>query len=162
MKIISVNRVGPENINCKIGDFGLSLKMNKNYDGLPFHQSEPSKNDEFPLYLWAPECQSTPYSTSSTRFFTEYSDVFTFGMLIWEVFQIEECRKLRNCDEKTHKNCKKCQAYNVLDRDFRPPREEKLPLPTFLNSESNAAKELRNRVFKCWKYQSQESPHQKR
>ena len=159
MKIVSVKRVQPENINCKIGDFGLSLKMNKIDDGQPFY-SEPNNNEMFPLYLWAPECQSTP--NSYTRFFTEYSDVFTFGMLIWEVFQIEECRKLRNCDEKTHKNCKKCQAYNVLGRDFRPPREEKLPLPTFLNSESNAAKELRNRVFKCWKYQSQESPHQKR
>ena len=150
----------PENINCKIGDFGLSLKMNKIENEQPYYQSEPNKNDEFPLYLWAPECQSTP--NSKTRFFTEYSDVFTFGMLIWEVFQIEECRKMQYCNETSHGKCKRCKANSVLGGDFRTPRQEKLPLPTLLNSENNAPRELRNRVFKCWKYQSQESPHQKR
>ena len=147
----------PENINCKIGDFGLSLKMDKIDDGQPF-SSEPRKGEE-PLYLWAPECQSTP---PCSRFFTEYSDVFTFGMLIWEMFQIEECRKKKNCDEKSHKTCKKCKANMVLGGDFRPPRHEKLPLPTLLKSENIAATELRKRVFKCWSYQKQDSPHQTR
>ena len=153
-------RVGPNDIDCKIGDFGLSLKMNKMNENQPYFESEPTM-ERLPLYLWAPECQRTP------RFFTEYSDVFTFGMLIWEVFQIDECRKSKNCQIQKNQNakpkpvCNKCEAHRPLSRDFLVPRHEKLPLPKLLKSDNNIAKEIKTRVYKCWRYNPADGIHQK-
>ena len=85
------------------------------------------------------------------RKFTEYSDVFTFGMLIWELFQIMgECRE--QCSNK-------CKAYTRLNGDFSSPRDDKLPVPRLLE-ENVAANQLKERMHKCWRYQSQENLHQ--
>ena len=160
--------MGPNNIECKIGDFGLSLKMNKMNENQPYFESEPTM-ERLPLYLWAPECHST--QTSQPRYFTEYSDVFTFGMLIWEVFQIDECRKSKKCEIQKNRNvkgakptCKKCEAFRSFPRksyDFLVPRHEKLSLPKLLKSDNNIAKEIKTRVYKCWRYNQADGIHQK-
>ena len=136
------------------------MKLTKN--GQRYHQPEvtPQESDskpkeDLPLYLWAPECHE--------KIFTEYSDVFTFGMLIWELFQIVgECRQVEQCGNK----CKllHCKAYKHLKGDFSPPRDQKLPVPRLLE-ENDAANQLKERMHKCWRYQYrkpiQENPHQK-
>ena len=116
------------------------------------HEADLKPKEVFPLYLWAPECQWTHSPNpgpEDTRFFTEYSDVFTFGMLIWELFQIfSECRE--KC--RWEKECTGgyCQAYKILNGDFLTPRHEKLPIPKLLEIENDTTQVLKQRMLKCW------------
>ena len=110
------------------------------------HEADLKPKEVFPLYLWAPECQ---WGREGTRFFTEYSDVFTFGMLIWELFQIfgecrEKCRWEKDCTGGY------CKAYKILQGDFLTPRHEKLPMPKLLEIENDATKDLKQIMLACW------------
>jgi len=112
------------------------------------HEADLKPKEKFPLYLWAPECQWTE-GPKGTRFFTEYSDVFTFGMLIWELFQIfgecrEKCRWEKDCTGGY------CRAYKILQNDFLTPRHKKLPIPKLLEIENDATKRLKQRMLDCW------------
>ena len=162
MKNSSVKTVKPENINCKVGDFGLSLKLKSTYaNGQRYHQDtklDSMPNEKFPFFIWGPEC----HWQGGKRYFTEYSDVFTFGMLMWELFRIMgECR--------TPKCCRKCQPQKteefgyIKPENFLTSRQEVLPVPTLLEMENDATKDVKQRMFKCWKYQSKDNswyPHQ--
>ena len=113
------------------------------------HESNLKPKEVFPLYLWAPECQWGP---KDTRFFTEYSDVFTFGMLIWELFQIfSECREKCSWDKQKECTGGYCKAYKILTReDYLTPRHEKLPMPKLLEIENDATQVLKQRMIACW------------
>ena len=112
-------------------------------------EADLKPKEEQPLYLWAPECQ---WGQNTYRRFTEYSDVFTFGMLIWELFQIfSECRE--KC--RWEKECTGgyCKAHKILKNngvDYLTPRHEKLPIPKLLKIENDATKGVKERMLKCW------------
>ena len=158
MKNSPVKTVKPENINCKVGGFGLSLKMKSKTYGEMYHKDtkpDSMSNEILPVVLWGPECQWQ----GGERYFTEYSDVFTFGMLMWEFFRIlGECRTDRKC-------CAKCQPQKIINKTcpekFLTSRQDALPVPTLLEMENDATKDVKQRMFKCWKYQSKDNPHQK-
>ena len=168
MKNSSVNTVKPENINCKVGDFGLSLKLKSTHaNGQRYHQDtklDSMPNEKFPFFIWGPEC----HWQGGKRYFTEYSDVFTFGMLMWELFRIMgECRTDEKCSGK-------CQAHKTIKpENFLKSRQEALPVPTLLKMKNDEisnkiAREMKDlkysetlqRMFKCWEYQSKDNPHQ--
>ena len=130
-----------------------------NTNGQLYHQDtklDSMSNEELPFVLWGPECQWL----GGKRYFTEYSDVFTFGMLMWELFRIMgECR--------TPKCCRKCQPQKteefgyIKPENFLTSRQEALPVPTLLEMENVATKDVKQRMFKCWEYQSKDNQHQK-
>ena len=189
VKTINQRTVKPENIKCKVGDFGLILKMKStNTNGQLYYEDtklDSMPREELPSVLWGPECQWQ----GGKRYFTEYSDVFTFGMLMWELFQIMgECRKNEKC-QCGKCQCKKCQfgkyqcekcqcgkckphktmadkAGEIKSEKFLTSRQEALPVPTLLKMKNDAMQDLKysetlQRMFKCWKYQSKDKSHQK-
>ena len=160
MKNSTVKTVKPENINCKVGDFGLSLKLKSTNDnGQRYHQDtklDSMPNEKFPFFIWGPEC----HWQGGKRYFTEYSDVFTFGMLMWELFRIMgECRTDGKCSGKCQPHKK--EFSNLKPENFLTSRQEALPIPTSLKMEYDATKDLKQRMFKCWEYQSKDNQHQK-
>ena len=160
MKNSSVKTVKPENINCKVGDFGLSLKLKSTHaNGQRYHQDtklDSMPNEKLPFFIWGPEC----HWQGGKRYFTEYSDVFTFGMLMWELFRImSECRTDGKCSGKCQPHKK--ELSNLKPENFLTSRQEALPIPTLLKMEYDVTKDLKQRMFKCWEYQSKDNPHQK-
>ena len=103
---------------------------------------------ELPKYLMAPEC----HSHGNKRRFSEYSDVFTFGMLMWELFQImEECRKLDKCGGD-------CEAYKKLRKDdYLEPRDVALDVASskFAKDENTTKKKLKQRMLECWNQEAE-------
>ena len=139
-----------------------------NANGQRYHQDtklDSTLNEILPVVLWGPECQWL----GNERYFTEYSDVFTFGMLMWELFRIMgECRtdgiSIGKCSGKCQPHKK--EFSNLKPENFLTSRQEVLPVPTLLKKKNDAIKDLRysetlQRMFKCWKYQSKDNPHQK-
>ena len=61
--------------------------MNNEVNGQPCYQNSEPKQEQLPKYLMAPECHR---QKGKKRRFSEYSDVFTFGMLMWEVLYEQE------------------------------------------------------------------------
>jgi len=150
--------VAPENITCKITDFGISLKMNKRHGDELFAEIDPEPESETPMSLWAPESLKEHSEDGLKTYFTEYSDVFNFGMLIWEVCQIDTCS---GTDSKSCQNCK-TKTWMDLD-DYILPRGEKMPIPSWLDI-NQSYQDLKKRMLTCWKYKPQKKthgPHQK-
>ena len=82
-------------------------------------------------------------------------------MLIWEFFQIMgECREDKDKQSGGKCNLKHCKPQKYLSiRDFDRPRDQKLQVPRLLEA-NDAAKKLKERMHKCWRYESRGKPHQ--
>ncbi|KAJ1346441.1 hypothetical protein KIN20_001220, partial [Parelaphostrongylus tenuis] len=88
----------------KISDFGLSKQL----------ESYKIKNDErLPIRWQAPE-------VIATRIYTAKSDVYSYGILLWEIFNDGE-QPFKGMDNKTIKRM-------ISNPRFRPPVDRKLPL----------------------------------
>jgi serine/threonine protein kinase len=116
-------------MNLRISDFGLSRHIDDHYQK---YETYAMQNDtKLPVKWLSPE-------VIETRLFTSYSDVWAFGILIWEM--LTRCRavpygninewndlmtylkegnrlqKPRHCDEKLYQTMMKCWAPDKKDR----------------------------------------------
>ena len=82
-------------------------------------------------------------------------------MLIWEFFQIMgECREDKNKQSGAKCNLRHCKPHQYLSSsDLDQPRDQKLPVPRLLEA-NDEAKKLKERMHKCWRYESQKKIRQ--
>ncbi|XGW24632.1 hypothetical protein V3C99_006230 [Haemonchus contortus] len=88
----------------KLTDFGLS-KQAESYT-IP-------KDEKLPIRWQAPE-------VIATRVYTLKSDVYSYGVLLWEIFNNGEA-PYKGMDNKAVRE-------NILDPKFRPPTDDSLPI----------------------------------
>uniref|UniRef100_A0A7I4XS35 Tyrosine-protein kinase n=1 Tax=Haemonchus contortus TaxID=6289 RepID=A0A7I4XS35_HAECO len=89
----------------KLSDFGLS-KQAETYN-IP-------KDEKIPIKWQAPE-------VIATRVYTAKSDVYSYGILLWEIFNYGQT-PYKGMDNKT------VREKVIFDPKFRPPTDETLPL----------------------------------
>ncbi|CAG5104625.1 Oidioi.mRNA.OKI2018_I69.chr1.g1400.t1.cds [Oikopleura dioica] len=103
---------------AKIGDFGMARKV----DGTRFLISEAS--EQLPWRQCAPEVLSLPSK------FSEFSDVWSFGILLWEAYswgeQVFKEKTLAEMIEYYTRDFRFCQEEHGLKKpDFMPEEVEK-------------------------------------
>ena len=118
-----------ESMYVKISDFGLSrfLKDRTYYPGNP---------NEIPAQWYAPEC----FSNGKTAFRFE-SDIWSYGVTIWEMFSYGKSPKYRNLTAITQE-----ALYDTLLRGERLPQPDQCPLRVY------------DKMKQCWEFDPSSRP----
>jgi len=116
---------------AKISDFGLSRRVDATKT---YYRGNP---EEFPVQWYAPECikdQSYHYT----------SDVWSFGVTLWEIFSYGQRPEYKNAEKKSHLTL--VELFNALQEGCRLPRPVNCPTSMF---------EI---VRSCWAFKHEDRP----
>ena len=128
----------------KISDFGLSRLTHPDKD----YYVMKSSNYNIPIQWLAPECLNyKKYSFAS--------DVWSFGIVIWEMFSLGKCPYLDGCEDfftspgESDKTTLEYRSWvRFLDEGQRLPQPERCPM--------NVYKDI---MLPCWRSNASERPH---
>ncbi|XP_013399489.1 tyrosine-protein kinase JAK2 [Lingula anatina] len=125
---------------AKISDFGLSRALDDNV----YYTMRRTKGD-FPIFWWAPEC-------IQFHRFTTRSDVWSYGMVLWELFTRGTNSVRRNMEReiRTRASQRKMQPVEtfllMLHEGWHLPLPEVWPL------------EIREIIQSCWQINKEDRP----
>ena len=125
----------------KISDFGLARLTHPDKD---YYIMEPNMN--IPVKWYAPECLAN-------NKYSRKSDVWSFGVVMWEMFSLGESPCLKGCEDffTSSESVKTQLDYSnwvrFLDEGQRLPQPEKCP-----------SKVYKDIMLPCWKSNASERP----
>lgn len=129
LRNILLHRDSPNSpLYVKISDFGLSRILGADED---YYKSHP---DEFPAQWYAPEC----LRLDEERLFRFESDVWSFGVTVWEMFSYGARPQYHALPRVTLNDLS--QLYNILQRGHRLSRPTGCPASVYALIE------------KCWAF----------
>ena len=115
----------------KISDFGLSRVLQNDKD---YYRGNP---DEFPVQWYAPEC-------IRDHKFTYVSDVWSFGVVLWEMFTLGE--------RPTYPECMKNGKLSILHLFEYLQAGKRLKKPPHMTIEDHSVMKL------CWTFEAEKRP----
>ncbi|XP_013362966.1 PREDICTED: tyrosine-protein kinase Srms [Chinchilla lanigera] len=112
-----------DDLTCKVADFGLARLLKDDI-------YSPSSSSKIPVKWTAPEA-------ANYRIFSQKSDVWSFGVLLYEVFTYGQC---------PYEGMSNHETLQQLSRGYRLPRPAACPVEVYLL------------MLECWKGSPEERP----